>query len=393
MSTLWPSTPLDAAQRAFELLCCPPAPLAFDGRGFPGLPDRILPLDELRAVLVSAAAARPVRDAVWRELVTRARRDGPAWVLAAVGVAMPGLRRCAGRAARGWRGDSSDLDAELIAGFVARLATVDLDGPRVCGRLLDAGERAARRACGRAEEAEALRVEGAWSLPPHQPWDHPDWVLARAVAAAVITPEECLLISATRLDEAPLRSVADQLGLSVQLAGAWRRAAERRLAGAIAEGELEWVPLAPRADQAATRRPRADGSRLGVTDRAGWEQVGQPRRRGRRVRRPNRGLGWARNRGSRPQRAAGDRRSRADRRGGTRASRARAVFTPVDRTPRKELAPTASGPRAGQRPGARCQQRLPRLPGGPEVSWPCATCPYPPTSPPPPQRRSTTCPL
>jgi hypothetical protein len=268
----WSSSPLDAAQRGFELLCCPPAPLAFDGRGFAGLPGRLLPLDELRAVLIAAATPRPVRDAVWRESVTRARRDGPAWVLAAVGLAMPGLRRSAGRLARGWRGDTSDRDAELLAGFVARLATVDLDEPRICGRLLDAGERATRRASEHAEEAEALRVEGAWSLPPHQPWDHPDWVLARAVAAAVITPDECLLISATRLDETPLRAVADKLRVSIQLAAAWRRAAEHRLAGAIADGELDWVPLVP----ARTRRRHpTEGSRA----EAGVPPVGSVGRR------------------------------------------------------------------------------------------------------------------
>jgi hypothetical protein len=158
MPTPWSSTPLDAAQRAFELLCCPPAPLAFDGRGFTGLPDWLLPLDELRAVLIADATSRPVRDAVWRELVTRARRDGPTWVLAAVGLAMPGLHRSTWRAARGWRG--GDRDAELLAGFVARIATVDPDEPRICGRLLDAGERAARKACDHAEETEALRGGG-----------------------------------------------------------------------------------------------------------------------------------------------------------------------------------------------------------------------------------------
>src|SRR5689334_12682121 len=89
----WPRTPLDAAQRAFDLLVCPPAPLAFDGRGFPGLPNRILPLDELKKLLIDDATPRSVRDVVWRELVVRARRDGPAWVIAAVGIAMPGLRR------------------------------------------------------------------------------------------------------------------------------------------------------------------------------------------------------------------------------------------------------------------------------------------------------------
>src|SRR5207249_10592262 len=110
----WPTTPLDAAQRAFDLLVCPPAPLAFDGRGFRGLPNRILPLDELKKLLIDDATPRPVRDAVWRELVVRARRDGPAWVVAAVGIAMPGPRRVAGMLGKGWAGDSSDPGSEPL---------------------------------------------------------------------------------------------------------------------------------------------------------------------------------------------------------------------------------------------------------------------------------------
>jgi len=77
MSRPWPSSPLDAAQRAFDLLTCPPAPLAFDGRGFAGLPPRLLPLDELKKILIADRTPRPVRDTVWRELVVRGRRDGP----------------------------------------------------------------------------------------------------------------------------------------------------------------------------------------------------------------------------------------------------------------------------------------------------------------------------
>src|SRR5258707_467836 len=134
----WPASPLAAAARAFELLTCPPAPLAFDVRGLPVLPQRILPLDELRDMLTADETPKPVRDLVWRDLVTRARRDGPAWVVAAVGIAMPGLRAKAGFLARRWHGDAADLDAELIAGFVQRLGTIGLDAPRICGRLIDA---------------------------------------------------------------------------------------------------------------------------------------------------------------------------------------------------------------------------------------------------------------
>ncbi len=241
----WPTTPLDAAQRAFDLLVCPPAPLAFDGRGFPGLPNKILPLDELKRLLIDDATPRTVRDAVWRELVVRARRDGPAWVVAAVGIAMPGLRRMAGLLGKGWTGDSSDRDSELLIGFVDRLRTIDLRDTRIAGKLIDAGARAVKTAREREEQSDAIHVSTTWSLPPQQPWDHPDWVLTRAVAQAVIDPDEYLLIAGTRLDEVALATVADKLGISVSLAASWRRKAEIRLAGAIRAGELDWVPLVP----------------------------------------------------------------------------------------------------------------------------------------------------
>jgi hypothetical protein len=243
MSTAWPSTPLDAVQRAFDLLVCPPAPLAFDCRPFPGLPAQVLPLDELKAALIDETTPRRVRDAVWRELVVRARRDGPAWVVAAAGIAMPGLRRMAGMLSQRWHGDSADRDAELLIGFVERLQTIDLAETRIVGKLIDAGARRVKQSRQDADEVDTVRVIGRWSLPPQFPWDHPDWVLSRAVAAAVIDPDECLLISATRLDRVELQVVADKLGITRELATDWRYRAERRLADAIHSGELAWGQL------------------------------------------------------------------------------------------------------------------------------------------------------
>ncbi|MEU4427095.1 hypothetical protein AB0F81_41270 [Actinoplanes sp. NPDC024001] len=241
----WPSTPLDAAQRAFDLLTCPPRPLTFDARAFAGLPERVLPLGELRNLLTSDATSRATRDEVWRELVVRARRDGPGWVVVAVGIALPGLRRAAGRLSRGWSGDSGDRDSELLAGFLERLRGIDLREPRIAGKLIDAGVRAVKQARDREARIETVRVPGSWSLAPRQPWDHPDWVLARAVAAAVISPDEHLLISCTRLENVDLATVADRLAISVAVAGAWRRRAERRLAAAIRAGDVDRVPLVP----------------------------------------------------------------------------------------------------------------------------------------------------
>lgn len=237
-SSVWPASPLAAAQRAFDLLTRAPAPLAFDGRAFEGLPERMMPLDELRTILLSPSTSVAVRDAVWRELVIRARRDGPAWVVAAVGMAMPGLRRIGGLLAAGWRGDTADLDAEMIVGFVERLRTVDLDAPRICGRLIDAGLRAARKVRQAYSDTELIRVDSAGPQLPLVPWDHPDLVLARAVAVAVIDAEEANLIGATRLGHATLAQAAAELGIDPGLAASWRRKAEKRLADAIHAGEI-----------------------------------------------------------------------------------------------------------------------------------------------------------
>jgi hypothetical protein len=246
----WPASPLAAVGQAFDALATPPTALTFDTTGVPGLPRQPVGLHDLRGWLLDRSTCPEARDGAWRELVARSRRpppDGSAWTVGAVGLALPGLTAAAGRLTRGWRGDTSDLDAELLAGFVARLRTLDVSESRVLGRLLDAAIRAGRRARAQADSLEVVRVERAWSRAPSHPWDHPDWVLARAVAAGVVDRTEAHLIGATRLEDNSLVDVAAQLGLDVELARDWRYRAEARLAEAIRAGEL---------DQARTRMPR-----------------------------------------------------------------------------------------------------------------------------------------
>jgi hypothetical protein len=239
---------LDAAQRAFDLLTRPPAPLSFDCRTIPGLPQQIVGLDQLRALLVDGdrlsrrgRARGGVPDVVWRELVTRARRDGPAWVVAAVGVALPGLHHRAGLMSRGWHGDIADLDSELLLGFLERLHSIDLDEPNICSRLIDAGARAVRRARQYEDDTDVVRTGLAQSLPPSRPWDHPDFVLARAVHAGTITARDAGLIGRTRLDGDTLVQIAGELDVPVGTVNSWRARAERRLSQAIVAGELRWA--------------------------------------------------------------------------------------------------------------------------------------------------------
>ncbi|MEH1166449.1 hypothetical protein V6V47_13775 [Micromonospora sp. CPCC 205539] len=264
----WPSSPLSAAGRAFTLLVAPPTHVGFDARGFDGLPDEILPLERLRGLLLTPQTSVEVRDAVWRELVIRARRDGPAWVVAAVGIALPGLRHLAGLLASGWRGDTRDLDAELLVGFVERLTTIDLEPPRVVGRLLDAGLRAARKARDADSDAPLVRTDATGPIAPVQPWDHPDLVLARAVAAGVIDADEANLIAATRLENDTLAQAAVRLGITASLASSWRLKAERRLLEAIRAGDLAFVPLRRRRSDEARRRVAATHQRVAVIQSA-----------------------------------------------------------------------------------------------------------------------------
>ncbi|GAB3832826.1 hypothetical protein ACFPIJ_58200 [Dactylosporangium cerinum] len=256
---VWPRTALAAVRLAFQQLSCGPAPLALDCRGLPGMPQRPVVLAELRVLLLDEGMPRRVRDAVWRVLVTNAREEGPVWRLAVVGLALPGLRRVVTVYAASWRGDAGDRDAELLAGFLERLESVDVDQPRIVGRLLDAAERAVKAAMQRAidqaaesavrqDEARlAVGVRPPGSMPPQRPWDHPDWVLTRAVAAGVIGEEEWTLIARTRLEGCSLQSVAALLGVGPGLAATWRRRAELQLVAAIRSGELDFMLLvAPR---------------------------------------------------------------------------------------------------------------------------------------------------
>lgn len=151
----WPQSPLAAAGRAFELLTRPPAPLCFDARtAGHGLPGRVFGLDELRRFLLAPSTPLPARDAVWHQLVDHARRWGPQWVVATVGMALPGLTRMAGRLCTGHAHRADDIEAELLAGFLHGLRHGDLCGRAPYARLCWMGWRQALLVRRQPEAAE-----------------------------------------------------------------------------------------------------------------------------------------------------------------------------------------------------------------------------------------------
>ena len=184
-----PSTP---PTTAFRLLCAGPQPLALHAsKVAAGLPDRPVPLDELRVLLLHPSTSARARNQVWAELVRRARAGDPAWMVGLAGIAMPGLRRAAGSLAAAYRGDPADLQAEVLTGFLAAVRALDLDdlesvplASRLCWAAWRAGQQHAYADAGWASRRRDL---AGWRDGPDLPWGHPDLVLAAAVRQGILT--------------------------------------------------------------------------------------------------------------------------------------------------------------------------------------------------------------
>lgn len=223
------SLPLDSAEKAFEWLVTGPDPLWVDGRFFPGLPRRRVPLDELRGLLLDTRLPLPAVDLIWMHLVTRSRDEGGAWTVACVGVALPALFAITLKLSARFADDHHDLHAAVLTGFLSELASMNLARPWILWRLRCAALRAGHVFIRDALERPAPTDEDFHSSEPTRPWGHPDLVLARAVAEGAITSDEAELIGATRLEDYTLEAAAADTGISVTALHRARAHAEQRL--------------------------------------------------------------------------------------------------------------------------------------------------------------------
>jgi hypothetical protein len=242
----WPASALDAAERGFRnLLLARPHPVAFDARGVGhGLPARLIPLDELRQLLVrDPRVPYAAKDAVWHQLVDHARVWGQPWVAAAVGLALPALVAMAGRLCAGRDpGLVPDIESELVAGFIDALKHADLSGPAPYARMCWAGWRAALLVRSAATWEEVPELFDPSSRLPARPYGHPDLLLGRATRAGVIRSEEAELISETRLGRVLIDEVAARSGVNPAVLRMRRRRAELAVVAALREGRLEAQP-------------------------------------------------------------------------------------------------------------------------------------------------------
>jgi hypothetical protein len=206
------------------------AGLAFTDTETPGR--AVVAVDELRRWLRRAETSNPAKNAVWSRLISHAHHDGPAWVVGAVGMALPRLVRLAEGLADGNGQTRHELDAEILTGFLTALAGTDPATTAIFPTLLRASQRAAR-AWLRHQRGQQPGDHRPGSLPPPAPSAHPDLVLASCVRAGVITAEEADLIYTTRLDGVAPATLARHWGITPAAVRMRRRRAELRLAAAL----------------------------------------------------------------------------------------------------------------------------------------------------------------
>jgi DNA-directed RNA polymerase specialized sigma24 family protein len=274
-TTGWPDTPLDAVDAAFAKLTCHPDPLSLDLDPIAGefgdnseVPRGVMALPALDRWLEEHRRAYTVRDAVWRELIRRARLDGPVWVIAATALALPALRRYAGQLRTGWSGDAHDLDAEILTGFLTALRDrVDLSRPAPHAALCKAAWRAGYQLRQR-DGAQPIPVQDVEYVTgprtPKRPYGHPDLLVRRAVQLGIVDADDEQPYIDLRLGRRAVEPIAARLGLP---ADTLRRRVQRidtRIAQALCAGMLTDVtsPKTRKAlAEAATTRQRIRAAR------------------------------------------------------------------------------------------------------------------------------------
>jgi hypothetical protein len=294
----WPASALRAADTAFAALTVDPAPLTLDcaaltaaagtvasgpgttppsGNDLDPLPGEV-PLPALRDWLMAHPNAYPARDAVWRELMRRARAGKPEWVIAAVGMAMPALVAMAGALAAGYRGDPVDIDAEILTGFLEGLRrTVDPAKDAPHASLCFTAWRAGRDL--RLSQQEYLPVADIdhaepESRLPRQPYGHVDLLVHRAAALGLLDAEDVEPYIEVRLGRRAPALIAEEHSLDLDVLRMRLNRADTRLAEALAAGVLTETCSSDARDALAKRKNRRATTRAG---KAAGRPAGDPR--------------------------------------------------------------------------------------------------------------------
>lgn len=219
----------DSAEQAFAQLARDPST--------PRLRTQLgaLPLAVIRPLLTDPATPPAVVDGIWRTLTGRARGQGGEWILAAVGCALPRLRRAVWHAVSSPYGAERDEAAAVVlAVFTDTLLTLDpLPERSVLDELVRPAYNAAQRVSDQLRRAHRCHRPLPASFAPPPPTGHPDFVLADLVRDGVITTEEADLIGLHRIEGHSLRRIAAARGWYPMKAHRILREAEKRVISAL----------------------------------------------------------------------------------------------------------------------------------------------------------------
>jgi hypothetical protein len=186
-------------------------------------PGRLAPC-ELRALLLDPSTAYCTRDAALGWMLARAQAERGAWIVAATGMVLPGLRARTSALAAACRSRQAEFQTEVVGAVVEAVLRVRPTAERIASKLLWAGFRGGHRFMA------GCRLEAAECAVPAACDGHPDLVLDRAVCEGVIGGRDAAVIGETRLGGARLADVAAAGGLGYGCAFKRRHRAELRLA-------------------------------------------------------------------------------------------------------------------------------------------------------------------
>jgi hypothetical protein len=228
-------SPLADIERSFRSATRAPALLALDAAEIScDLPPGLLPLDELRQLLLHGGLTYAAKDRALGLVASRARTCGELWILGLAGVLMPGLKRVARRLRRTPGVDPAEVGPEVVIALLEAIARVDPAGERLAARLCWEVYRRAARALG--VRRGAMR-DPVWPTdrPPGSavPSSNPEEVIARAVRVGVITMDDAELIALTRLEGQRITDLAASLSLPASRLQKRRERAEARLIGLL----------------------------------------------------------------------------------------------------------------------------------------------------------------
>ena len=253
---------LDHVETAFHRLSEGPDALTLDGRALgPELPQRIIPLEELRPLLLRPSTSYDTRDCAVAQVVLRARTHPDPWTLGLTWLLLPGLRYMTARLVHSGA-DPEDAAAEMFFGVLSAIDRRALGPDHVASSICWHAYRHCRRQLF-LDEPEAISLEGM--LEPPEAADpsvsaNPEEVLAVAVRAGVLDAEDAELIACCRLDRRGLPELASESGLPVPTVQRRRARAEARVIALLDEDNWGIAPLRGRLGGRWARALRARGT-------------------------------------------------------------------------------------------------------------------------------------